>query len=164
MTAIKISLLVLLLPAAAGALEVTSTQTSENGINVVLGGLMTVKSVAMKKGSIVLPSERSKGRKYHNIRILSSGFFKKVSAAFVGIVSSSPARGPSVKVEIKRLKSGFRTHNAEVSFDGDLLAVFGILNKKSGPEISYPGNFEIMDSNFKKMVEREIFKKFGESL
>jgi hypothetical protein len=161
-----ISVLVLCLAAqAASALEVTGVapaQIKGAAKGDFSFGPITVKSVAWEQGAVVMPLTDNKGKKYANIKLLSKGAYSRLEACFTkGFVkpAKAPAR-PAVKVDaLKPLKSPARVANAELSFDGDLLVVAGVMasRKEEGTFwVAFPPDLEFTDAAFKSAVESAV--------
>ena len=74
----------------------------------------------------------------------------------------------SLKAEkIFPLKSPLRIANAEISFDDDIIIVFGIVKDKEEKGkfwISYPGHFEISDDILKNRLEKLIMTEFKKNI
>jgi len=161
-----ISLLALCLAAqSAWALEITAVSTSS--VNGALKGdftfgVITVRSIAFEKGGVVMPYTENKGRTYTDVKLLSKSLYGKIESCFRNGFKK-PAKAPAppvVKVDaFKPLKSPVRVANAEISFDGDLLVVGGVMvsKKEEGAFwIAFPPDLEFPDGAFKSSVESAV--------
>lgn len=161
-----ISVLALCLAAqSAGALEITAVSTA-----AVKGaakadftfGAFTVRSIAYEKGGVVMPFTENKGRTYTDIKLLSKSLYGKIEGCFKNGFKK-PAKAPAapaVKVDsLKPLKSPVRVANAEITFDGDLLVVAGVMvsKKEEGAFwIAFPPDLVFPDPAFKSAVESAV--------
>ncbi|HCC48135.1 MAG TPA: hypothetical protein DEQ38_08510 [Elusimicrobia bacterium] len=150
---------------AAAALEVTGvTPAGIKGASKgdFSFGLLTVKSVAWDRGAVVMPLTESGDRSYANIKLLSRGIYARLEACFkngCAKPAKAPAR-PVLKVEaLKPLKSTARVANAELSFDGELLVVAGVMasRKEEGAFwVAFPPDLVFTDPAFKSAVESAV--------
>lgn len=154
----------LLLAAPAFALEVSATAPA-----AVKGApradfsfsVLTVKNITWEKGAVVMPVTENKGRKYTDVKLLSKGLYGKLEACFRnGCAPAKPGAAPRVKVAaLKPLKSPARVANAEITLDGELLVVAGVMASKKEEGtfwVAFPPDLEITDPSFKSAVESSV--------
>ncbi len=161
-----ISALVLCLAAgSAGALEITAVSTAP-----VKGaakadftfGAITVKNIAYEKGGVIMPFTENKGKTYTDIKLLSKGLYLKIEGCFKnGFTKPAKApAAPAVKVDsFKPLKSPARVANAELSIDGDLLVVAGVMASKKEEGafwVAFPPDLVFVDGAVKSSVESAV--------
>lgn len=157
--------LCLVFSAAAGALEVSVAGPAEvkgaAKADFTLSAF-TVKNIAFEKGAVVLPVSESKGKTFADIKLLSKGLYGKIEACFKnGCVKPAGApAAPKVKVEAFRpLKSRTRVANADISFDGELLVVAGVMVSSKEPGtfwVAFPPDLAFPDGAFKSAVESAV--------
>ena len=154
----------LLLAAPASALEVTGvTPAAVKGAaraDFALGPL-TVRGVSWENGAVVLPVTENRGKKYSDVKLLSKGLYGKLEACFRdGCRAAKAGAAPKVKVQaLKPLKSPVRVANAEVSLDGELLVVAGVMASRKEPGafwVAFPPDLEFTDGSFKSSVESAV--------
>ena len=161
-----ISILALCLAArSAGALEITAVNPA-----AVKGaakadftfGAIAVKAVVYEKGGVVMPFTENKGRTYTDIKLLSKTLYGKMEGCFKNGFTK-PVKAPAapvIKVDsFKPLKSKVRVANAEITFDGELLAVGGVMasSKEEGTFwIAFPPDLVFPDGAFKSAVESAV--------
>ena len=108
-------------------------------------------------------------------KILSKDFYDRISDCFedsgraeIKRAKNAEKKDISLKVEkIFPLKSPLRIANAEISFDDDIIIVFGIVKDKEEKGkfwISYPGHFEIMNDVLKNRLEKLIMSEFKKNI
>lgn len=162
---IEVLVLCLSFQAAASALEVSSVSTAS--ANGVLSGDFTfsgfaVKGITYEKGAVIMPVTESKGRTYSDVKLLSKNLYVKIEACFkAGCArSAKAAASPKVKVAALRpLKSKVRVANADVSFDGELLVVAGVMASAKEPGtywVAFPETLAFADAAFKSAVESSV--------
>lgn len=158
------ALLLCLAAQAAAALEITGVKPAEIK-DAPRGdfsfGPLTVKSVAWEQGAVVLPLTESGARSYANIKLLTRSVYSKLEACFKnGCVAAKAPGRPVVKVEaLKPLKSPARVANADISFDGELLVVAGVMasRKEEGAFwVAFPPDLTFTDPAFKSAVESAV--------
>ena len=123
--------------AGAGALEITACADgpAQGRKDFALSGVMILGGVGVYAGlgaggRVVALSDPSGWR---GLRILDRNFAQKLLAAHGGGLpaAASPSRQPELKVvSASPLNSNFRIANVEISFDGELLAVFGVVRRR----------------------------------
>ncbi|MDO8806359.1 MAG: hypothetical protein Q7R35_18250 [Elusimicrobiota bacterium] len=161
-----ISVLALCLAAqSAGALEITAVSTA-----AIKGaaradftfGAIAVRSIAYEKGGVVMPFTENKGRTYTDIKLLSKSLYVKIEGCFKNGFTK-PAKAPAAPVvkvaSLKPLKSPARVANAEITFDGDLLVVAGVMvsKKEEGAFwVAFPPDLVFPDGAFKSAVETAV--------
>jgi hypothetical protein len=162
---LKVFAVLAVLAAPAAALDVTAV--SPAGIKGAAKGdfsfgPVTVKSVAWEKGAVVLPQTENKGKKYSDIKLLSKSLYGKLENCFKN-GWAKPAKAPvppKVKVDaLKPLRSPVRVANAELSFDGELVAVAGVMvsKKEEGAFwVAFPPDLVFTDGAFKAAVESAV--------
>lgn len=161
-----ISILALCLAAqSAGALEITAVSTEAiKGASKAdfTFGAITVKAIAYEKGAVVMPFTENKGKTYTDIKLLSKGLYAKIEGCFKSGFkkpSKAPA-APVIKLEpFKPLKSPVRVANAEITFDGELLVVAGVMvsKKEEGAFwVAFPPGLDFPDGAFKSSVESAV--------
>jgi hypothetical protein len=151
--------------AAAAALEVTSVMPAAvKGAAKADFSLsaFTVKNISFDKGAVVLPVTGSKGKTFADIKLLSKSLYVKLETCFKnGCVKPAKApAAPKVKIEaFKQLKSKTRVANAELSFDGELLVVAGVMVSSKEPGtfwVAFPPDLAFGDGAFKAAVESAV--------
>jgi hypothetical protein len=162
---LKAAVLCLALYSPAAALEITAVSTDP-----VKGAVkadftfsaFTVKNISYDKGAVVLPVTENKGKTFTDIKLLSKGLYAKLDGCFKN-GCAKPAKAPAapkVKIEgFKPLKSKARVANAEISFDGELLVVAGVMvsNKEPGAFwVAFPYDLVFADGAFKSAVESAV--------
>ena len=154
----------LLLAAPAAALEISGVSPAEvkgaAKADFAFSGV-TVKNIAWEKGAVVMPVTDNKGKKYNDIKLLSKGLYAKFEACFKnGCAPAKPGAAPKVKISApKALKSPARVANAELTFDGELLVVVGVMvsKKEEGAFwVAFPRDLEFTDPAFKSAVESAV--------
>lgn len=159
-----------LLPAApAGAVEITRADLSGRPASLkadmVFSGALSVKNISFTKAAVVMPLTEYKGRTYADIKLLSKDLYLKLEACFSGGGCASKAKAPvpAVRVErIRLLRSGTRVANAEVSFDGELKVVLGIMKSRYGGEwVAYPPDFRVNDAALKSAIAKAVKDAYG---
>ncbi len=146
------------------ASEITSCKISPSGkAEMSFAQSYTVKNIVMKDGKIVMPVEQHKERVYENIRIISKQTYERILSIFkTGKCVSAKKKTPvNFKVRsVRKLKSEYRIANAEVEFDEDIMAVFGIMrNRKGNLSVSVPADFIFIDESFKQLVFKDIISR-----
>lgn len=162
---LNLAALFLLLAAPAFALEVTAVSTDPvKGAPAAdfTFGPVTVKNISWVKGAVVMPVTDNKGRKYTDIKLLSKGLYGKLEACFKNGFTK-PAKAPAaprVKIDSFRPhKSKARVASAEISFDGELLVVAGVMAsmKEEGAFwVAFPPDLFFPDKAFKSSVESAV--------
>jgi hypothetical protein len=155
---------VLLLAAPAAALEISGVTPAE-----VKGApkadfafsALTLKNVAWEKGAVVMPVTDNKGKKYTDIKLLSKGLYARFEACFKnGCAPAKPGAAPKLKLSApKALKSPARVANVEITFDGELLVVAGVMASKKEEGafwVAFPGDLQFTDPAFKSAVESAV--------
>lgn len=158
------AVLVLSLASAAGAVEITRAELSGKPASpeadIVFSCAIAVTNIAYKKAAVVMPLTAYKGREYADIRLLSKDLYRKLETCLSGgrCVSKAKAAAPAVRVErVKLLKSGTRMANAEVSFDGELQAVLGVMKSRyGGVWVAYPPDFRVGDAALKRAIAKAV--------
>ena len=162
---IEVLVLCLSLQAAASALEITAVSTAS--ANGVLSGDFTfsalgVKGVTYEKGAVIMPVTENKGKTYSDVKLLSKGLYGKIEACFKA-ACAKPAKAPaSPKIKIaalRPLKSRVRVANAELSFDGELLVIAGVMVSSKEPGtfwVAFPDTLAFPDAAFKGAVESAV--------
>jgi hypothetical protein len=161
---IEVLALCLSFQASAAALEITAVAPA--GVkgaakaDFTLSGVK-VKGVAWENGAVVLPLTENKGKTFADIKLLSRKAYGRIEACFkAGCAPAKAAAAPKVKVEaLKPLKSPVRLANAEVSFDGELLVVAGVMASKKEDGtfwVAFPPELEFTDPAFKSAVESAV--------
>lgn len=155
-------LLAALLAVPAGALEVTgvSPVAVKGAASADLSfGPVAVSSVSYRGGAVVMPATEVNGRTYSDIKLLNRAFYARIEACFKrGFVKpAGPPKAPSFKVlSVKPLRSRVRVANAQISFDGDLLVVAGVMASKREPGtfwVAFPPELSFSSPSFKSAVE-----------
>jgi hypothetical protein len=128
-----------------------------------------IRRIEFKNGFLKMPLDSYKTKKYSNIKILTKDFYNKILNCFniEKCAKSGERKNISIKLDkIFPLKSPLRVANANVSFDDDIIVVFGIVKEKKERKkiwISYPKDFEILDEVFKDNLEKLIKREFEKS-
>ena len=169
---VKVLVLCVLTASGASALDVTGTDPA-----VIKGAAkgdfnfsgISVKGITYEKGGVVMPVTESKGRTYSDVKLISKSLYGKIEACFKNGCAPYPAAGhkPTAKVsspvvklkELKPLKSKTRVANAELSFDGDLLVIAGVMVSSKDPGtfwLAFPETMEFTDAAFKAAVEKTV--------
>jgi len=162
---VEIFALCLALSVPAGALEVTGTSPAE-----VKGApkadftfsALTVANVSWEKGAVVMPVTESKGKTFADVKLLSKKLYGKIEACFKNgcVKPAKEPAAPKVKVgAFKPLKSKSRVANAEISFDGDLLVVAGVMVSSKEPGtfwVAFPDEVSFSTPAFKSAVESAV--------
>lgn len=156
--------LALFLASAAGAVEITKADLSGGRsflkADMVFSGALSVKNISYKQAAVVMPLTGYNGREYADIKLLSKDLYRKLEACFSGggCAAKSRAAAPAVRVGlIKPLKSGTRVANAEVSFDGELKVVLGVMkNRYGGVWLAYPPDFRVNDAALKSAIAEAV--------
>ncbi|MCM2268463.1 MAG: hypothetical protein NDI60_11920 [Elusimicrobiales bacterium] len=123
---------------------------------------LTVKGVTWEGGAVVMPLTDNKGKTFADIKLLSKGLYGRLEACFkAGCAPAKAAKAlPKVKAEaFKPLKSKSRVANAEISFDGELLVIAGVMASSKEPGtfwIAFPPELEFGDKAFKAAVESAV--------
>ncbi len=157
-------LLAALLAAPAAALEITSVSpAAPKGAARAdfTFSAVAVRGVAWENGAVVMPLSEVKGKKYADIKLLSKDLYARLEACFkAGCAPAKAKARPAVKVlALKPLKSKFRVANAEISFDGELLAVAGVMASSREPGtfwVAFPSGLTFPDPAFKSAVESAV--------
>jgi len=170
---LNVTVLCLTLSAGAAALEITGT-VPENVKGAVKGDFnfsgLVVKNIAYEKGAVILPVTENKGRTYTDVKLLAKSLYGRIETCFkAGCAAPKPSGKdkpaakiavPVIKVEeFKPLKSKTRVANAEVSFDGELLAVVGVMASSREPGtfwLAFPETLEFKDESLKAAVEKTV--------
>ncbi len=162
---IEVLALCLFFQAAAAAMEITAVDPA-----AVKGAsradftfsVLTVNGVVYEKGAVVMPVTENKGKTYSDIKLLSRALYSKIDACFkAGFVKPGKApAAPKFRIEaFKPLKSKVRVANAEISFDGELLVVAGVMVSSKEPGafwLAFPGDLSFPDAAFKSAVESAV--------
>jgi predicted lipoprotein len=161
---IEVLALCLVFQMAAAALDITpvSTATVKGAVlaDFDFSG-MTVKGVAWQKGAVIMPLTENRGKTFADIKLLSKKAYARLETCFKGgCAPEKAAAAPKIKVSaFKPLKSPSRVANAEVSFDGELLVVAGVMasSKEAGTFwVAFPPELEFSDPAFKSAVESAV--------
>ncbi len=158
-------LLAALLAAPASALEVTGVSPAgAKGADLAdfSFGPVAVSSVSWRGGAVVMPATEVNGRTYSDIKLLNRAFYARIEACFRrGFVR--PARPPRATVfkvlSVRPLRSRVRVANAQVSFDGDLLVVAGIMVSKKEPGafwVAFPPELSFSSPSLRSAVESAV--------
>lgn len=122
---------------------------------------VTVKGVAWENGAVVLPVTENKGRSYIDVKLLSRKLYSKLENCFKA-GCPPPAKAPAppaIKVEgFRPLKSKVRVANAEVSLDGELAVVLGVMVSSREPGtfwVAFPDSVVFSDG-LKAAVEKKV--------
>ena len=148
--------------ATASALELTAVSTE-----AVKGGVMgdftfsalTVKGVSYENGAVIMPVTENRGRTFTDVKLLSKKLYVKIETGFKNgpAKPAKPAAAPVVKVSaVRPLKSKTRVANAELSFDGELLVVVGVMASSKEPGTfwaAFPDAVSFSDPALKSSVE-----------
>lgn len=163
--AVRTLVLCAMTASAAWSLDVTRTEPAAiKGAakgDFLFPGL-TVKGITYEDGAVVLPVTENKGKTYFDVKLLSRALYGKLETCFKKGCAKPPARAaaPVIKIDaIKPLKSKSRVANAEVSFDGDLLVVAGIMASFREPGtfwVAFPESLEFRDKALKTSVEKAV--------
>jgi len=123
--------------AGASALEITASADGPGPgrKDFALSGVMVIGGVGVQaglgaEGRAVVLSDPSGWR---GLRILDRNFARKLLTAHGGGLppAASGRRQPELKVvSASPLNSNFRIANVEIAFDGELLAVFGVVRRR----------------------------------
>jgi hypothetical protein len=158
-------LLACLAAAPAFALEVTGVKPA-GAKGAALAdfsfGAVAVSSVSWRGGAVVMPATEVNGRTYSDIKLLNRAFYARIEACFRrGCVRpAKPPKDPSFKVlALKPLRSKVRVANAQVSFDGDLLVVAGVMASRREPGtfwVAFPPELSFSSPSFKSAVESGV--------
>ncbi|MEA3306412.1 MAG: hypothetical protein U9Q34_01335 [Elusimicrobiota bacterium] len=170
------------------ALSITSIEGKKDRRDFEFSKTMIVRGIELKNGFLKMPLDGYKKKKYSNIKILSKEFYHKILNCFNGETCESSAEKKDILIKVEKifsLKSPLRVANANISFDEELVVVFGIVKEKEvrGRKqeaksqrsqtkttdtdkiwIAYPKDFEIIDGGFKDNLEKLIKKEFKETL
>lgn len=155
-------------PAAALALQVCAWAPgpAEGKSDIALSGGLVLSGVALRPGvgpgGRVLALAADKKFPAAGIFILDKAFLERLESAHK---SAAPrawrilSTAPALKVEYARaLESNFRIADVGISFDGELLAVFGVNRRRSGGVDAYaaepPASLEIRDKNLLEQAGR----------
>ncbi|PIU19989.1 MAG: hypothetical protein COT18_04525 [Elusimicrobia bacterium CG08_land_8_20_14_0_20_59_10] len=168
--AIKILVLCVVTVSSAWSLDVTGTvpaavKGAAKGDFLFPG--LTVKGITYEEGAVVLPVTQYKEKTYFDVKLLSRALYVKLETCFKKGCAKPPARpaAPVIKIDaIKPLKSKSRVANAELSFDGDLLVVAGIMASFREPGafwVAFPESLEFRDRALKTSVEKAIKAAWG---
>jgi hypothetical protein len=157
-------LLACALAAPAAALEITAVAPA-----AVKGAAkadftftaLTVKGVTWEKGAVVMPLTDNKGKTYSDVKLLSKGLYGRLEGCFKnGCAPAKPGARPKVAVDaLKPLKSKARVANAELSFDGELLVIAGVMVSSKEPGtywVAFPPALAFPDGAFKSAVESAV--------
>lgn len=146
----------------AAALDVTAVSPAEirgAAAGDFSFGPVSVKGISYSDGAVVMPETDNKGRKYADIKLLSKAIYGRIESCFKNGFSR-PARAPrppAARVTaLKPLKSKARVANAEITFDGELLVVAGVMASKKEEGtfwVAFPPGLEFSDKAFKSAVE-----------
>jgi len=151
--------------APAPALEITSVDPATvKGVPKAdfTFSAFTVKNISFDNGAVVLPVTESKGKTFADVKLLSKSLYGKLETCFKN-GCAKPAKAPAApkfKIEaLKPLKSKTRVANAELSFDGDLLVVAGVMVSSKEPGtfwVAFPSALAFGDGAFKSAVESVV--------
>lgn len=187
--ALKLAAVLLALAQCASALEVSAPVSVKGAAKADfdLSGI-TLKGVTWEKGAVVLPVTENKGRTYSDVKLNSKGLYAKLEACFKkgcpakeaapakaevardtaavsAAVKAAAPKMPVLKIEdFKLLKSKVRLANAEVSFDGELVVVMGVMAsaKEEGTFwVAFPDSVEFRDPAFKAAVESFVIQSWA---
>lgn len=164
--------LVLSLAARPGALEITnaglSGPASSAKADIVFSGAISVKNIALKKDAVVMPLTVYKEREYADIKLLSKGLYWKLRSCFDkgGCGSKAKAAVPAIKVEGVRVSTASaRAANVEVSFDGELKVVFGVVkNLYGGLWVAYPPDFKVKGAPLKGAIAKAVMEAYTKAV
>ncbi|HBA61399.1 MAG TPA: hypothetical protein DCZ92_11405 [Elusimicrobia bacterium] len=167
---IRALVLCALTASAASALDVTATEPAAikgaaKGDFSFKG--LTVRGITWEKDAVVMPVTENKGRTYFDVKLLSKKLYGKLETCFKSGCARPPARvpGPVVKVDaVKPLKSKSRVANAELSFDGELMVVVGIMASSKEPGtiwLAFPETVDFKDEALKASVEKSVKDAWG---
>ncbi len=154
------AVLPLLLAAGLGAVEITGADFPGKApaykADVSFCGGFSVKNISFQKDAVVMPLTEYGGRSYSDIKLLSKNLYWKLQACLAKGKCASGARSaaPAVKVgQIRPLRSETRLANAEVSIDGELLVVLGLMKSRyGGLWVAYPSNFKVKNAKLKSAI------------
>lgn len=149
--------------AGACALEITACADgpAKGRKDFALSGVMVLAGVGSHAGlgdggrAVVLSDP------WRGVRILDRGFAQKLLEAQRGGAALSPSRKIQPKLEVlsaSPLDSNFRIANVEIAFDGELLAVFGVVRRRGFGTDSYsvvsPDFLVLQDEELNERVRR----------
>lgn len=152
------------------ALNISSVKGSQNKKDFEFSKTILVKNIEFKNGFLKMPLDGYKKKKYSNIKILSKDFYYKISNCFNIEKCAVRKEKKDILIKVEKifpLKSPLRIANINISFDAELVVVFGIVKEKKDEKkiwISYPKDFEIRDEVFKNNLEKLIKKEFSRIL
>jgi len=162
---IEVLVLCLSLQAAASALELTALSTASAG-GVLSGDFtfssLTVKGVTFEKGAVIMPVTENRGKTYSDVKLLSKSLYGKMEACFkAGCAKAAKApAAPKFKIaSLRPLKSKVRVANADLSFDGELLVVAGVMVSAKEPGtywVAFPDTLAFPDAAFKSALESAV--------
>lgn len=155
-------------PAVAPALQVCASAPgpAQGKSDLALSGGMVLSGVALRPGvgpgGRVLALAADKKFPAAGIFILDRAFLERLESAHKSAARLLCRRqpvAPALKVEYARaLDSNFRIADVGISFDGELLAVFGVSRRRAGGIDSYaaepPASLEIRDKNLLEQAGR----------
>jgi len=182
---LKLAILLLALAQCASALEVSAPAAVKGAASADfdLSGI-TLKGVTWEKGAVVLPVTENKGRTYSDVKLTSKTLYVKLEACFkkgcpvkeitavakdkvevAAAVKTAAPKKPVLKLEgFKLLKSKVRLANAEVSFDGELVVVTGVMasaREEGTFWVAFPDSVEFKDPAFKAAVESFVINSWA---
>jgi len=167
---IILSLIIFLCVGEINALNISAIKGKQNTRDFEFSKTILVNGVEFENGFLKMPLDGYKTKKYSNIKILSKDFYRKIFDCFKlkECTVNRNKKDVLTKVEnIFPLKSPLRIANANVSFDDELIVVFGIVKEKKDENkiwISYPKDFEIKNEVFKNNLENLIKREFLKTL
>lgn len=156
--------LALMLASGAGAVGITGAELSgkppSRKADLVFSGGLAVSNISFRGGAVVMPLTVYKDRSYADIKLLSKDLYRRIEACFSGsgCVQKAKAAVPAVRVDLVRpLRSETRLANAEVSFDGDLRVVLGVMKSRyGGLWVAYPPDFRVTDARLKRTIAEAV--------
>ena len=152
------------------ALNISSMKGGGDKKDFEFSKTIFIRGIEFRNGFLKMPLDGYKKKKYSNIKILSKDFYYKISNCFEGETCAINKEKKDILIKVEKifpLKSPLRVANAEMSFDAELIVVFGIVKdrkKKDEIWLSYPKDFEIRDKVFKNKLEKLIKEKFSKTL
>ncbi|OGS11307.1 MAG: hypothetical protein A2285_10825 [Elusimicrobia bacterium RIFOXYA12_FULL_57_11] len=155
----------LLLASGAAALEITGTTPAavkglENG-DFNLSGIV-VKDIGYKTGGVIMPVTENNGKTYVDVKLLSKDLYAKLETCFRFGCAKPAAKipAPVLKLEgLRPLRSKTRVANAEMSFDGELTVVLGVMASLKEPGtfwLAFPDSVELKSKSLKAEVEKIV--------
>ena len=184
-------LIIFLFVGEISALNISSMNGERGKRDFEFSKTIFIKGIEFKSGFLKMPLDGYKTKKYSNIKILSKKFYHRILNCFKGEKCEAGGEKKDVLIKVEKifpLKSPFRIANANISFDEELIVVFGVVKEteargntaEAGRQkqeirsqrsetattdsdkfwISYPKAFEITNEVFKDKLEKLIKEEF----